>query len=139
MIRTAEAAGMTGIIMSRDTADIYSPKVTRSTMGSIFRMPLLYTDDICEMTDRLVKDGVTVYGAYLKDGIPYTSVSFKSPLAVLIGNEGNGISDSAIKKVSKKVYIPMHGQIESLNAAVAAAILMYRASDFQVFKIQKDE
>jgi len=129
MIRTAEAAGMTGIIMSSDTVDIYSPKVTRSTMGSLFRMPFMYTDDICDTIDTLKDRGVTVYGAYLRDGHPYGSVKYKEPWAVLIGNEGNGISDRTIERVSERVFIPMCGSIESLNAAVAAALIMYRAAD----------
>ncbi len=131
MVRTAEAAGITGIIMSRDTVDIYSPKVTRSTMGSIFRMPFLYCGDICDTIERLKKDGVTVYGAYLRDGKPYNETEYKIPCAILIGNEGNGISDEAISKVSERVYIPMQGEIESLNAAVAAALIMYRASEYR--------
>ncbi|MCR5324408.1 MAG: RNA methyltransferase [Lachnospiraceae bacterium] len=129
MVRTAEAAGITGMIMSSDTVDIYSPKVTRSTMGSIFRVPFLYTDDICETIDELKKKGVTVYGAYLRDGKPYNSVDYKEPCAVLIGNEGNGITDRTISKVSERVFIPMSGQIESLNAAVAAALIMYKAQE----------
>lgn len=129
MIRTAEAAGITGIIMSCGTVDIYSPKVTRSTMGSIFRIPFMYSDNICDTIDMLKKQGVTVYGAYLRDGRPYDKVQFKQPCAVLIGNEGNGISDETIARVSERVFIPMHGEIESLNAAVAAALLMYRIED----------
>ena len=125
MVRTAEAAGITGIIMSSDTADIYSPKVTRSTMGSIFRMPFLYSDDICDTIDVLKQNGVTVYGAYLHGGRPYSEVEYREPCAILIGNEGNGISDAAIERVSERVYIPMQGEIESLNAAIAAAVLMY--------------
>ena len=126
MVRTAEAAGISGIIMSHDTVDIYSPKVTRSTMGSIFRVPFLYSEDFCETIDMLKKDGVTVYGAYLRNGKPYNEVNYKAPCAVLIGNEGNGITDETIARVSERVYIPMCGQIESLNAAIAAALIMYR-------------
>ena len=129
MVRTAEAAGITGIIMSGDTADIYSPKVTRSTMGSIFRMSFLYSGDFCGTIDKLKEDGVTVYGAYLKNGRPYAGIKYRSPFAILIGNEGNGISDAAIERVSERVFIPMHGEIESLNAAIAASVLMYRASE----------
>ena len=129
MVRTAEAAGMTGIIMSADTVDIYSPKVTRSTKGSIFRVPFLYSDDLCGTINTLKKDGVTVYGAYLRNGRPYNETEYRTPCAILIGNEGNGITDEAIARVSERVYIPMHGQIESLNAAVAAALIMYKTLD----------
>ena len=126
MVRTAEAAGITGIIMSSDTVEIYSPKVTRSTMGSIFRVPFLYSDDICDTIDMLKEKGVMVYGAYLRDGKPYNSVRYEQPCAVLIGNEGNGITDRTIERVSDRVFIPMQGEIESLNAAIAAALIMYK-------------
>lgn len=126
MIRTAEAAGITGVIMSSDTVEIYSPKVTRSTMGSIFRVPFLYSDDICDIIDRLKDSNVTVYGAYLGNGRPFNAIQYRQPCAVLIGNEGNGISDRAIERVSERVFIPMCGETESLNAAVAAALIMYR-------------
>ena len=125
MVRTAEAAGITGIIMSSDTVEIYSPKVTRSTMGSIFRVPFLYSDDIRGTIEDLKEKGVTVYGAYLHGGKPYNSVRYEQPCAVLIGNEGNGITDGTIEKVSERIFIPMHGEIESLNAAIAAALIMY--------------
>ena len=126
MIRTAEAAGITGVIMSSDTVEIYSPKVTRSTMGSIFRVPFLYTDDICDTIDSLKDRNVTVYGAYLRNGRPFNTIRYQQPCAVLIGNEGNGISDRAIERVSERVFIPMCGGTESLNAAVAAALIMYQ-------------
>lgn len=125
MIRTAEAAGFTGIIMSGDTADIYSPKVTRSTMGSLFRVPFMYCEDFCGMLRRLKKDDVTVYGAYLRDGTEYDKIEYASSAAVLIGNEGNGITDEAIAEADRRIFIPMSGQIESLNAAIAAAVIMY--------------
>ncbi len=126
MIRTAEAAGMNGLIMSRGTVDIFSPKVTRSTMGAIFRVPFLYTDSLTDTIDRLKNDGVTVYAAYLRDGEDFENVSYSSRSAVMIGNEGNGLSDAAVEHASKNVYIPMAGEVESLNAAVAAALLMYK-------------
>lgn len=126
MVRTAEAAGMNGIIMSRGTVDIFSPKVTRSTMGSIFRVPFMYTDNLPELLDRLNADGVSVYAAYLRDGEDYGNVEYSSRAAVMIGNEGNGLSDESVAHASKNVFIPMMGEIESLNAGVAAALLMYK-------------
>ncbi len=125
MVRTAEAAGMDGIIMSRSCADIFSPKVTRATMGAIFRVPFIYTDDLPGMLDSLKAGGVTVYAAYLRDGEDYSEISYANRTAVMIGNEGNGLSDEAVSHASENVFIPMAGEVESLNAAVAAAILMY--------------
>lgn len=126
MVRTAEAAGMNGIVMSRGTVDIFSPKVTRSTMGGIFRVPFIYVDDLAETLDRLKADGVSVYAAYLRDGENYNDVCYSDRAAVMIGNEGNGLSDSAVAHATRNVFIPMQGEVESLNAGVAAALMMYK-------------
>ena len=125
MLRTAEAAGVSGIIMSRDCADIYNPKVIRSTMGSVFRMPFVYVQDFTEALRRIKGHGITVYAAYLHGGEAVSGVQFDKKCAIMIGNEGNGLTDGAVAEADKRVFIPMAGQIESLNAAVAAAILMF--------------
>lgn len=126
MIRTAEAAGMNGVIMSKGTVDIFSPKVTRSTMGAIFRVPFIYTDNLPETLDLLKEDGIRVSAAYLRNGTDFDKADYSSRAAVMIGNEGNGLSDAAVEHASQNVYIPMQGEVESLNAAIAAALLMYR-------------
>ncbi len=126
MLRTAEAAGMTGIIMSGNCTDIFSPKVVRASMGSIFRMPFVYCDDFIKALNKIKEKGITIYAAYLHGGVPYKEIEFDSNYAILIGNEGNGLTDSAVNAANKRVFIPMSGEIESLNAAVAAAILMYK-------------
>lgn len=125
MVRTAEAAGMDGIIMSRGTVDIFSPKVTRATMGSLFRVPFIYTDDLPAMLDRLAEDGISTYAAYLHGGSDFKTVSYSQRAGVIIGNEGNGITDETVLHAKYRVFIPMAGQIESLNASVAGALLMY--------------
>lgn len=128
MMRTAEGAGVTGVILSRGCVDMYNPKTIRSTMGSVYRVPFLYTDDLPEMLDRLHENGITTYAAHLKGTGFYDEESYTEPTAFLIGNEGNGLSDEIAGKASRYLKIPMEGQLESLNAAVAAAILMYEAS-----------
>lgn len=125
MLRTCEASGTAGIIMSRGTADIFNPKVTRATMGSIFRVPFVYTGDICAEAEKFKASGMSVYAAYLHGGQPYESVDFSDSCAIMIGNEGNGLSDRAVSAASECVYIPMYGEVESLNAAIAAAVLMF--------------
>ena len=125
MLRTAEAAGVSGIIMSRDCADIYNPKVIRSTMGSVFRMPFVYVHDFTDALRSIKEHGITVYAAYLHGGESVSGVQFDKKCAIMIGNEGNGLTDGAVAEADRRVFIPMAGQIESLNAAVAAAILMY--------------
>lgn len=126
MIRTAEAAGMNGIVMSRGTVDIFSPKVTRSTMGGIFRVPFIYVDDLPSALDRLKADDVNVYAAYLRDGEDFNKVSYSDRAAAMIGNEGNGLTDAAVAHAYQNVFIPMQGEVESLNAGVAAALMMYK-------------
>lgn len=125
IVRTAEAAGVSGIIMDRHTADIYSPKVVRSTMGSIFRVPFVYSDDLEADTDKLKKAGVTVYAAHL-GGKEIGQDVLRSPRAFMIGNEGNGLSDRLAAAADGMIKIPMAGKVESLNAAVSAALLMYQ-------------
>ena len=126
MIRTAEAAGIKAVIMSRNTADIFNPKVTRATMGSCFRVPFIYADNFADAVNSLKTNGIRVYGAYLRGGKNYREAEFGKRCAIMIGNEGNGLTDEAIALADERVFIPMEGKIESLNAAVAAAILMYR-------------
>jgi TrmH family RNA methyltransferase len=128
MIRTAEGAGITGIIFGDSTVDIYNPKVIRATMGSIYRVPFYQAEDFYEVLDKVKAWGITIYAAHLS-GIPYdTQGSFRSKCAFIIGNEANGLSEQASAKADKLIKIPMAGKVESLNAAVAAAILMYEAA-----------
>ena len=127
IVRTGEAAGISGIIMSKDSADIYNPKVIRSTMGSIFRVPFAIVDDLAAAVDTLKDNGITTYAAHLK-GEFYNSGSLTKDCALLIGNEARGLSEEISAKADKLIKIPMHGKVESLNAAVATAILMYEAA-----------
>ena len=118
IVRTGEAAGISGIIMSKDSADIYNPKVIRSTMGSIFRVPFAIVDDLTAAVDTLKDNGITTYAAHLK-GELYNSGSLTKDCALLIGNEARGLSEEISAKADKLIKIPMHGKVESLNAAVA--------------------
>ncbi len=128
MIRTAEGAGITGIIFNKSTVDIYNPKVIRATMGSIYRVPFYQTDNFYETLELIKQHDITIFAAHLL-GIPYdTEGSFRKKCAILIGNEANGLSDNAGELADIRIKIPMAGKVESLNAAVAAAILMYEAS-----------
>lgn len=128
MIRTAEGAGITGVIFNDSTVDIYNPKVIRSTMGSIYRVPFYQTDDFFKTLEDIKKQEITIFAGHLM-GIPYdTEGSFRNKCAILIGNEANGLSDQVSDMADIRIKIPMAGKVESLNAAVAAAILMYEAS-----------
>ena len=129
MMRTAEAAGATGVIMSRETADLFNPKTVRATMSAIFRVPFMYTDDLCEEIGSLRRDhGVRTLAAHLRASRPYDEADCTGPCAFLIGNEGNGLTDEAADAADARIHIPMQGSIESLNAAMAAGILMFEAA-----------
>lgn len=128
MIRTAEAAGVDGIIMSKNTVDIYNPKTIRSTMGSIYRMPFLYVEDLPEMIDLLKEKGIGVYAAHLKGELFYDQIDYRKAAAFLIGNEGNGLKQETADRADTYMKIPMEGRVESLNAAAASVILMYEAA-----------
>jgi len=127
IVRMAEGAGVTGIIMSSNTVDIYNPKTIRSTMGSLYRVPVIYVDDICEAADVCKSKDVTVYAAHLKGTDNYNKKDYTKPTAFMIGNEGNGLTDKLADKADEYVRIPMQGEVESLNAAVACTILTYEA------------
>ena len=125
IVRTAEAAGVDAVFMSKDCVDIYNPKTIRSTMGSIYRMPFLYIEDIPKLLDDFRKKSIKSYAAHLNGEKFYDQEDYKSGTAILIGNEGNGLRDEVTEKADKLVKIPMHGEVESLNAAAAAVILMW--------------
>ena len=126
LIRTGEGAGVCCVIMSKDTVDIYNPKVIRSTMGSIFRVPFCYVEDLAEIVELLKQRSIHVYAAHL-DGSDYTDECYDKISAFLIGNEGNGLTDRIAALADKRIRIPMEGQVESLNAAMAGGLLMYEA------------
>lgn len=128
MMRAGEGAGVTGVIMSRSTVDIYNPKTIRSTMGSIFRVPFLYTDDLAADIRKLQEKKVKVYAAHLNGEAAYEKFSYAEATAFLIGNEGNGLSDTVTKTADSLLKIPMLGRVESLNAGVAASLLVYEAA-----------
>ena len=124
IFRTAEGAGASGIIMTKGCADLFNPKVVRSTMGSIYRVPFFVTDDI-EQTISLVKNAqIEVFAAHLKGEHFYDEIAYKDA-AFLIGNEGRGLKDSTASLADTYIKIPMSGELESLNASMAAGILMY--------------
>ncbi len=128
IMRTGEGAGITGVIMSRTTVDIYNPKTIRSTMGSLYRVPHIVVDDIAATARQLADDGISVVATELGASKCYDEIDYSRPTAIFVGNEGNGLSSEALAAATDKVIIPMKGQVESLNAAVAASICMYEAA-----------
>ena len=124
IIRTCDALGISGLVLSPDCADVYSPKVVRGAMGSLFRLPVAVTPLPCFIAG-LQADGHTVYAAVLnKDAESIYDVRFPEKCAVIIGNEGSGVSEEVIAAAGRGIYIPIENA-ESLNAAIAAAIFCY--------------
>ena len=127
ILRTAEGAGVTGIVMDRECVDIYNPKTIRSTMGSIYRMPFCYVEDLKAAIGSLKEAGIGVYAAHLDGRHDYDEEDYGRPCAFLIGNEVNGLSQETAELADIYIKIPMEGQVESLNAAIAASVLMFEA------------
>lgn len=125
IIRTSEGAGMSGVIMSRESVDLFNPKVVRSTMGAIFRVPFCYVDSLTDIIDQIRNSGYEVYATAMEGSEVYDCVDYTKGAAFIIGNEANGVSDEVFERASKRIRIPMEGKLESLNAAVSAAIIMY--------------
>lgn len=131
IIRTADSAGVDAIILLKGCVDIYNPKVIRSTMGSIFDMNIIHaTQD--EAIDFLKENEFDIVSSYLQTDNYYNETTYEGKIALVIGNEANGINDDLISKSDKLIKIPIYGKAESLNAAISAAILMYEIKKYLI-------
>ncbi len=134
IIRMAEAAGVSGIIVNRETVDMYSPKVVRSTMGALLRLPVICVEDEIKAASALSEgaytDGrhVSIYAARLDGAADYAAVDYRGPSMIMIGNEAHGLSRELSDCADRNIIIPMCGTAESLNAAVAAAVISFEAA-----------
>lgn len=126
VLRTAEAIGISRVFLSDDCVDVYSPKVLRGSMGAVFRLPIGIVPNMPEFV-RLCNSKGIITAATVPDAsaVSVTSVKDYSNTVVFIGNEGNGLTDELLKNTALKITIPMNGRAESLNASVAAAIMMW--------------
>jgi len=136
IIRTADACKTDGIFLSKGSVDLYNSKVLRSTMGSLFHIPTAVDGTIDEYAALLRKNGVTIYAAHLKGEKMLYDIDLTGPSAFLIGNEARGLSDEASELADMLIKIPMPGKAESLNASVAASVLMYEAVRQRIKKPQ---
>lgn len=128
IFRTAEGAGVDGIILSKQCVDIYNPKTIRGAMGSIQRVPFLYAEDLIEVLEQLREAKITTFAAHLAGIKLYDQQDYRGGSAFLIGNEGNGLSEKLTSVANELIKIPMDGKVESLNAAIAATVLMYEGA-----------
>jgi TrmH family RNA methyltransferase len=127
ILRSAEAFGASGVISHPGTVSAWNPKAVRASAGSVFRLPLLAVS-AQECFARLLEAGVKIWTTTMHGAQPADLVDLAGPVALLIGNEGNGVSDHLAAKASGRLTIPCPGPVESLNAAVAASVLLYEAS-----------
>ena len=128
ILRTGEGAGVSGVLLTRTCVDITNPKVIRSTMGSVYRMPFLYVESVVSLTQELKKHNIRTFAAHLKGRNSYDQESYTGGTAFLIGNDGKGLTEEAANSADCLIRIPMCGKVESLNAAMASGILMYEAA-----------
>ena len=128
IVRTAEGAGVDAVFLSKESVDIYNPKTIRSTMGSIYRMPVIYVEDLLKLLKTLKNQGILSYAAHLEGERSYDLENYQTGTAILIGNEGSGLREEVANAADIRVKIPMQGQVESLNAAVAATVFMFEVA-----------
>lgn len=126
LIRTAEAAGVQGIVISHNTVDPYNPKVVRATMGSILRVPIVRVEKISELVEELAAYGIRAIAADSQAKKNYFDADWHLPLAIVLGGEAEGLSAEIINKAAEVVKIPQNKKVESLNVAIAGSILMYQ-------------
>lgn len=127
IIRTADAAGCAGVVVSDGCADIYNPKVLRSTMGSIFHIPVFYGGDIAGMMQTVKRRGFLLCASHLEGSSSIYEADLSGNTALIIGSEAEGISSETARMADLLVKIPMAGRAESLNASVAAGVMLFEA------------
>ena len=125
ILRTADAAGFDLAVFMKGTADPFSPKVVRSATGSLFRLPMVFVKDAEELAELVHSAGKRLIATAMDAEKAYYDCDLEKDAAIIIGNEGNGISPELMMRADEKIMIPMAGNTESLNVAVAAGILMY--------------
>ena len=128
ILRTGEGAGVSGVFLTKTCVDITNPKVIRSTMGSVLRVPFVYAPDLKEACEQMKKAGIRLYAAHLKGMHNYDQEDYTKATGFLIGNEAKGLTDEMAAIADTYIKIPMAGQVESLNAAVASSVLMFEAA-----------
>jgi TrmH family RNA methyltransferase len=128
ILRTAEAAGVTGAIATANTSDPFSPKALRGAMGSAFRLPIWMRANYADVLAWCAERGIRTISAAAKSPKGFTEVDWRGPCALILGPESSGLSSAEIEATGEAVSIPMKGPVESLNVAVAAGILLYEAN-----------
>jgi len=124
LARVAEAAGARALVLSKGSADPFSPKALRGSMGSLLRIPVFEIDDLSILRTR----GFRLAALVPRGGVDFREADWTPPVAILLGREGSGLGDAALAGADFRVTIPMRGAVESLNVATAAALVLYEAT-----------
>ena len=127
IIRTLVAAGASGLVLGQGSVDLYNPKTVRSTMASLFDLPVYHAGETAAVLSLLKKKGYRIIGTRMENATDYTRADFTVPTVVIMGNEARGMSEAAINACDGFVKIPIVGKIESLNVAIASGIIAYEA------------
>lgn len=128
IIRTAEAAGWDGILVLSGSADIYAPKVVRSTMGTMLHLPVVRGLSEEDLLDFVEKRNIRLYATSVVESKTYDACDFTKSAAVVFGNEGAGVSDTLLARADERMHIPLFGRVESLNVAAAAAVICFEGA-----------
>ena len=128
IVRSAEAAGATGVITTGNSSDPFSPKALRGAMGSAFRLPIWTGASFQEALGWCAEQQVKPIGTHLKATKLHTEIDWKVPCALILGSESTGLAAEQVKMAAEEVKIPMYGSVESLNVGVAAAVILYEAA-----------
>ncbi|WP_409347289.1 TrmH family RNA methyltransferase [Paenibacillus sp. MBLB4367] len=133
IVRSADAAGATGIVLGRGTADLYNPKTVRATMGSLFHLPIAEAD-LDELLPLANAKGVRLVGTSLQAEANCYELDLQAPTWLIVGNEGSGVSPQVERYVTHRTIIPMRGKAESLNVAMATTVLLFEAARQREFQ-----
>lgn len=136
ILRSAEAFGATGIVSLPGTVSAWNPKAVRASAGSVFRVPAVAVSErVC--IEKLREAGVQILGTTVRAAQPAELIDMACPIALVIGNEGNGVADDLLAKSDAKITIPCPGDVESLNAAMAATVLLYEVARQRAARMSK--
>lgn len=128
IVRAADGCGATGVVTTEGTADPFGWKALRGAMGSTFRLPIAVHQPASAAVDRFRSGGIAIVATVPRHGTPLPAFELRGPVAILLGSEGAGLSDSLVAAADQRLSIPMRPPVESFNVAITAALILYEAS-----------
>ena len=128
LLRTAEASGAAGVVVAGESTDVFGPKAVRSSAGAVFHVPVTVAPEVTAALDALAAGGLRLLGADADAATTHDDADMTGPVALVLGNEGAGLSDAVRARIDERVAIPIEGRAESLNVAAAGAVLCFEAA-----------